>query len=113
MRFSVAQALTASGASTNVIDFKQGHRAPGKGQPLFLVVQLKADADGANGNETYAVTLQTDSAENFSGVVDVVEVPIPRGTKAGKRYVVSVPHNTDRFLRGQLHARRDHARPDG
>lgn len=99
LEFSTAQALTTSAASQNVIDVGQSHRKVGKGAPLWLVVQLKTDADDADGNETYTAALRTADNEGFASATEISRFTIERGTKAGTRYVLSVPYNSDRFLR--------------
>lgn len=94
------QAITASAASTNVIDLAPiatgTTRDIGKGKPIPLLVQVTEDftADGAG---TLTVALQVDSVENFASpktvwttaalaladlVAGKVIVPeyIPRGT---------------------------------
>lgn len=99
LEFSTAQALTTSAASTNVIDFEQGHRRPGKGQPLFLVLMLKTDADDTNSDETYTAALRTADNEAFTGASELCRITIDRGATAGTLYAMSLPHNVDRFLR--------------
>jgi hypothetical protein len=58
------QALAASGASTNLIDFTKV-RNLGVGEPLALVLTLDVAADATDGNETYTAQLQTDTTAAF------------------------------------------------
>ena len=60
--FSDAQAVTASAASTNVVDLKAGGRIEGKPHYLHIKVNTSVTADGA-GTVTFA--LQTDDDEAF------------------------------------------------
>lgn len=82
---SDGQALTSTGPSTNVIDLSQV-RWPGAGVPMWAEYVLGAPADDANGDETYDVTLQTDTLE-LMGLPDVAgSFVIPRGAPAGTVY---------------------------
>lgn len=100
--FSDAQALTASAASTNVIDLG-ADRNIGIGEPMAVLITVDVAADGTTGDETYTAKLQTDSAEGFGTASDVtVAISIPRTTSvAGTKFVIPVPPNTDtkRYLR--------------
>ena len=97
--FSDSQALTVSTPSTHVVDLGQNARNIGRGSPLYLVVQTETAADDGNGNETYAVALQTDDDNGFAGATDLMSYDIPRGSVAGTRFVALLPQNNDRFLR--------------
>jgi hypothetical protein len=96
--FSEDQALTATGASTNIIDL--GNDADiGPGRNLYVVTQVGVAADGSSGNETYVVTLQTDDNSAFSSPTDIASVTIPRGTAAGEMFTIGFPANNERYLR--------------
>mgnify|MGYP000152976125 CR=1 FL=1 len=97
--FSDSQELTVTTASTNVVDTGQNARNIGRGNPLYLVVQTEDDADNADGNEQYVVTLQSAAAEDFSGAKDLVSFEIPNTATAGTRFVTLLPQDNDRFLR--------------
>lgn len=97
--FSDSQALTATAVSTNVVDTGQNARNIGRGNPLYLVVQTETEADAGNGNETYAVALQTDDNEAFSSATELMSFDIPRGSVAGTRFVALLPQDNERFLR--------------
>lgn len=60
---SKAQAVTASAASTDVIDMGKAGDAVGK--ELYLVVQVR-EAATATGSATVNLVLETDSKEDFS-----------------------------------------------
>ncbi len=98
LEFSDAQALTATGASTNVVDLGSD-RDIGVGCPLWVVITLGAAADGTTGDETYTVALQTDDNSSFSSATDIASVSIPRGSAAGSQFVIGVPYANERYLR--------------
>lgn len=62
--FSDAQALTASAASTNIIDLATA-RNVAVGRPLYYFIQTTVNADYTSTNETYAAAFQTDDNEAF------------------------------------------------
>ena len=97
---SDSQALTATAASTNVIDLG-GDGNVGIGEPMAVVVTVEVAADAANADETYSVALQTDSVEGFGSAVELGTAVITRGTVAGTKFVIGVPadERADRFLR--------------
>lgn len=64
--FSDAQAVTASAASTNVVDLKAAGNIEGK--PYYLIIKTNESAT-ASGAATVTFALQTDSAENFGSAV--------------------------------------------
>jgi hypothetical protein len=87
------QALAASGASTNLIDFTKV-RNLGVGEPLALVLTLDVAADATDGNETYTAQLQTDTTAAFGAAVNVGPViTITRGDAAGKKYTILLPND--------------------
>jgi hypothetical protein len=89
--YSDAQALTASAASTNIIDHGS-RRDIGDGEPMALVVALDVASDGTTGNETYTAKLQTDSDSGFGTVTDVTpEYTIPKSSAAGAYYIIPLP----------------------
>ena len=63
--FSDVQALTASAASTNLINLGQA-RDIGTGENLFIVLIVDVALTDASSNSTVAVTLQTDDNADFS-----------------------------------------------
>jgi hypothetical protein len=95
------QALTATAASTNVLDFSKA-RSIGVGEPLALVITLDVAADATDGNETYTAQLQTDTTAAFGSPVAVGPViTITRGDAAGKKYTILLPNDASikQFLR--------------
>ena len=96
--FSNAQAVTASAASTNVIDLGSV-RDIGPGNPIDLTIQLTADAGGTS--PTIKAGVQIDTAENFSSAVTVAESAVISGGKAGDQFSLNyVPNGTKgRYVR--------------
>ncbi|PVX84347.1 Bbp16 family capsid cement protein [Paraburkholderia unamae] len=96
LEFSVAQALSATGVSTNVIDLGSD-RDIGPGRAMWVVIQLGADAASAG---TYQVDLQTDDNSAFSSPTVIGSVsPVAASAKAGARYVMGMPFANERYLR--------------
>jgi len=94
-----AQALTATGNTTNTIDLGSD-RDVGNGQTLWLVLSLDVAPDGANGDETYVFTLTTDDNSSFSSATTILTQTVVRSTAAGTRYVMAIPSANERYLRG-------------
>jgi hypothetical protein len=91
--YSDAQALTSTGASTDLIDHGSD-RNLGMGEPMVVEILLDVAADAGNSDETYSVALQTDDNAGFSSPTTIGTATITRGDAAGTRYVISVPPNT-------------------
>ncbi len=99
LEFSDGQALTASAASTNIVDLGQD-RDIGPGRTLYLVLTVDVAADGTTGNETYAVALETDSAADFSSATVLVSRTIAAADlAAGSQHVIPVTLTNERYLR--------------
>lgn len=98
LEFAVAQALTATGASTNVIDFSRD-RNVGRGRDLYLVYQVDVAADGTTGDETYSVDLETDDNAAHSSAETLLTFTIARGAAAGTRVVHRIPNDNQRYMR--------------
>lgn len=96
--FSVAQALTATGASTSFVDLGED-RDIGVGEPLYWVILLTVGADSTDGNETYGADLQTDDNTSFSSPTAIATQTITRGTAAGIMLVLGFPYANERYLR--------------
>lgn len=88
--FSDGQSLTATAASTNLIDLGGDHNV-GIGEPMVVVVYLDVAADDTTGDETYVVALQTDDNSSFSSAAQIGSATITRGDAAGTRYAIPVP----------------------
>ncbi len=99
LEFSDGQALTASAASTNIVDLGQD-RDIGPGRTLYLVLSVDVAADYGNADETYAVALQTDSAAAFSSATTLVSRTIAAAElAAGSQHVIPVTLTNERYLR--------------
>lgn len=108
-RFSEGQNLTATGASTNIIDLGATGtvlgapaalaRDIGKGRPIQIVVQLAAAAAGTS--PTLVVTLETDTTDAFGSTTIRATAPIKAGGADGDRISLFwVPEGTsERYMR--------------
>lgn len=107
--FSEAQALTATAASTNIIDLGSTGtvlKAPaalvrdiGKGKRIDILVQLDVDSGGTS--PTLDVALQVDTVENFASPTTVASAQQVAGGSAGDRVSLYwVPEGSNqRYLR--------------
>jgi len=93
LEFSDKQATTAANTvSTNAIDTQS--RDIGPGRPMFVVVQL-----AANAASNVTVSVQTAAADTFAGSSTLGTVLIPTGAKAGTRFVLGFPYSNQRYIR--------------
>lgn len=99
-QYSAAQELTATAASTNIIDHGSD-RNLGIGEPLVVVLHVDVALDRTTADETYAFKLQTDDNSSFSSATDVGASVSMTTYTAGTRYVISVPPDTslERYTR--------------
>ena len=89
--FSDAQAVTASAASTNVVDLKAAGNIEGK--PYYLIIKTNASAT-ASGDATVTFALQTDSAENFGSATTLwTSAAIGKAALTAGTEVVRLPIN--------------------
>ena len=107
--FSEAQALTASGASTNIIDLGAPGtvlgapaalvRDIGKGRPVPIVIQMTAAAGGTS--PTLVAALQMDTTSAFSSATTVATTGTIAGGAAGDRVPLYwlVEGITERYIR--------------
>lgn len=107
--FSTNQAVTSTGASTNVIDLGAPgtvlgapvalSRDIGKGTRIPILVQLTADATGTS--PTLDVTLQVDNDEAFGSPKTVATATQIAGGSAGDKAELEwIPEGTDeRYMR--------------
>lgn len=94
------QALTASAASTNIINLAVDNNV-GIGEPMAVVIVLDVAADATTGDETYSAALQCDDADTFGSATTLGTQTITRGDAAGTRYIIPVPPTTssEQYLR--------------
>ena len=100
-RFSNAQALTASAASTEYVDLKKASKLGG-GKPLAIVISVGTAADTADGNETYAFKIQCDDNSSFSSATDIISRTIAGASlTAGSIHTLPVPPevNVEQYIR--------------
>ena len=95
LQVSASQVVTANAASTDVIDLGSNSRRVGPGEPLWLVLVMKA-VSGTS--PTLQVALQTDDNSGFSSAATLLSSAAEAGV-AGKSIVMSVPMTNERFLR--------------
>jgi hypothetical protein len=90
--FSDGQALTATAASTNIIDIGIA-RNLFDGEPLCVVLVPTVSADITTGDETYAVALQSCASSGFgSSVTTHVSATIAAALlAASSKYVLPIP----------------------
>jgi len=95
LEFSDKQVTTAGNTpSANVIDVGKNPRNIGPGQPLYVVVQL-----GANAASDVTATVQTADADDFSTKADIGSVVLAVGSPAGTRAVIGFPYANQRYIR--------------
>jgi hypothetical protein len=110
--FSDAQAITATAASTNVIDFgatdTPKHAANaitrdlGKGNKVALHVQVVTDFADTGDNTSLTVALQTDTVENFASPTTLwtSETLVSTALVAGYIFPLAfIPRGVQRYLR--------------
>ncbi|HBT0507863.1 TPA: hypothetical protein MA073_000110 [Klebsiella pneumoniae] len=95
--FSAAQAITASAASTNVID-TGSNKDVGKYGDIPLLIQV---VEGFNNLTSLAVTVQTDDNAAFSSPTDVLAMTIPVASLVlgYKSPVITLPMKMERYIR--------------
>lgn len=98
--FSDAQEVTASDASTSVVDLKAAGAVEGK--PLYLHIKVN-DGVTASGSATVAFALQTDSDEAFGSATTLWSLAaVAKATLVDGYQVVRLPINgmaLERYLR--------------
>lgn len=95
--FSVAQAITATAASTNVID-TGSNKDVGKYGDIPLLIQV---VEGFNNLTSLTVTVQTDDNSAFSSAADVLSMTIPLASLVlgYKSPVITLPMKMERYIR--------------
>lgn len=104
-RLASAQALTASGATTDYLDIG-GSRNLGDGEPMAMVFTVTTAADYTTADESYTFAIQGDDNTSFSTptVLESRAVSAASGGLAvGKQVVLPIPTGlSERYLRGYL-----------
>lgn len=99
LQLSDDQALTATAASTNVIDLGID-RDIGRGEPMCAVITVTTAADTANADETYSFALETDDNDSFSSAtVLATYAPAAATLAAGYQFIIPLAHENERYLR--------------
>lgn len=95
--FSAAQAITATAASTNVID-TGSNKDVGKYGDIPLLIQV---VEGFNNLTSLTVTVQTDDNSAFSSAADVLTMTIPLASLVlgYKSPVITLPMKMERYIR--------------
>ena len=95
--FSAAQAITATAASTNIIDTGSS-KDSGKGGDVPLLIQV---VEAFNTLTSLTVTVQTDDNAAFSTPTDVISLVIPQAslTVGYKTPVITLPMKMERYIR--------------
>ncbi|HBR2052492.1 TPA: hypothetical protein L9M74_003308 [Klebsiella pneumoniae] len=95
--FSAAQAITATSASTNVID-TGSNKDVGKYGDIPLLIQV---VEGFNNLTSLTVTVQTDDNSAFSSAADVLSMTIPLASLVlgYKSPVITLPMKMERYIR--------------
>lgn len=97
--FSSSQALTATAASTNLIDLNvAGDLFPG--EPLDVQINVNVAADFTTGDETYAFSLETDDNAAFSSPLTILSKTVAAGSLTlGSKVMLPIPNTAERYLR--------------
>lgn len=95
--FSAAQAITATAASTNVID-TGSNKDVGKYGDIPLLIRV---VEGFNNLTSLTVTVQTDDNSAFSSAADVLSMTIPLASLVlgYKSPVITLPMKMERYIR--------------
>ncbi|HCQ8627385.1 TPA: hypothetical protein OME93_001351 [Klebsiella pneumoniae] len=95
--FSAAQAITATAASTNVID-TGSNKDVGKYGDIPLLIQV---VEGFNNLTSLTVTVQTDDNSAFSSAADVLSMtnPLASLVLGYKSPVITLPMKMERYIR--------------
>jgi hypothetical protein len=99
-KFSIAQALTATAVSTDVIDLG-ADRNIGIGEPMAVVLNVDVAAGGTSPTLVFAI--QADDNVGFSSAATIASSATLTGAQlvAGAQFVLPVPPDltTERFIR--------------
>lgn len=97
---SSSQALTATAASTDVIDLGSD-RDIGPGKPMWLVVASEVAPGGTS--PTIVISVETDDNSSFSSATTIYTHPSIAGAAfaAGTKVVIPFPWANERYVRAQ------------
>ena len=95
LQVSTDQVLTATAASTDVIDLKQD-RDVGIGEPMYIVVNIKA-VSGTS--PTLTITAQTDDNSAFPSAATLVASASLAPPVANTQQVLMFPRSNERYVR--------------
>jgi hypothetical protein len=101
LRFCNSLGITASAASTDLIDLGAERRI-GTGRPLYMVCVVTVAFTDASSNSTVTVTLESDSTSAFGSAATVLTLPVFAALSAiGTRRIVAIPVDTatEQYLR--------------
>lgn len=99
--FSDAQAITASAASTNLVDLRAARRIA-VGRPLFFVAQVTTAFTDAGSDSTVAVTIESDTTSAFSSATTIQTIGTFGALSAvGSRFIVALqdPTTAEQYIR--------------
>ena len=100
LKFSDAQALTATAVSTNIVDLSVDRKI-GIGEEMAVAVFIGVAADYTTGDETYQFQIQTSVDEAFTSPVTVISSASIEGDQLGAGATVVLPlgHANLQYLR--------------
>ncbi len=101
-RFSNAQALTATAASTDIIDLRSVERRIGTGRNLYIIVNVDVAFTDAGSDSTIQVELQSDALEAFGSATNRQDLGTFAALAAiGTQLIVRIDSGilTERFIR--------------
>ncbi|MFP3799443.1 Bbp16 family capsid cement protein [Paraburkholderia sp. SIMBA_027] len=97
LTFANGQALTASGALTNIIDLGSDRKI-GPGTPLWIVINILVALAGTT--PTLKLALQTSDDSAFGTFDEIAAVsPTAADVDAGAMFVLGMPWTNKRYLR--------------
>jgi hypothetical protein len=98
LKFSDAQALTATADSTNVVDLGVD-RDIGIGEAMAVVITVGVAADITTGDETYQFQVETDSVEALSSATVIADQTVAAANlTAGDKVVLPIGFSNERYL---------------
>lgn len=97
LQVSSQQALTATAASTDVVDLGSASRNVGAGDPIWLVVLARVALAGTS--PTLAVAIQTDDNSAFSSAATLETSQTYTALPVGSMIVLPMPFTNERYVR--------------